>query len=773
MIRPLKLVVIAFTFITVDVSNLIAATDVRKVVNPANGHTYHLIKADDGLSGVTWTDAYTYAVRLGGNLVTINDAKENDWLVSTFADSPNLWTGLTDRHNEGVYRWSSGQPVGFTNWHPGEPNNMGGDEDYVHVSPAHGYWNDLRDVPELLPFYDPAYDATPVFGLAEVVPFSGPQNHLSTGVTDSGRQIDYGSFDNGTWVQTQSPSGYVGGVARVIEPHPDWFDPGQTARWVGPKDAIDGMSDLPAGTYVYENTFDYYPESKRLYSIEGWYGSDDGLVDIRLNDTVLVSGGGGFTSPSSFSESIQESLRPGANTLTVTIDNAITAGPSPTGFVLDAAISSTPYSTPTRENRIKVSPILPTPSAKNLVVITHGLFTDHTAFETGGWVRDMENAITERLGPQSDWTVVTYDWTADSKKFTLEDLKSLLTSRAKKHGYNLGQIVSDVGYDHIHLIGHSAGGVLITAAAEWIQSVSSDTELHLTYLDAYTLNGQLDWFGRIAANAEWVEHYINDDKLLPFTQSEISNTHTVNVTAERPSGEDGHAWPRLFYQETITEKNPDDWGDYGFPLSRESGFMAPNWNPASKYAVNNAVDLPLSTLVDSRPSPSITKTELAVVDYDTVATVTEGNVSVFGTEAHMQTASPAWFAAGITLEAPVDFVSLELDFASDVGAEGLFALYWNGEPIGTIDERYAFDGFHEYVFSIEDGEEGHHTLSFRLDPFTETDSVVSFRNVTFGSVTLVPEPSCLLLTLSAIGLSAYLASTRCTRNRIFARGRGQ
>lgn len=149
----------------------------KTAVNPANGHTYHLLHGD-GIHqvGLSWTEAEAEAIRLGGHLVAINDAAEQQWIVSTFpglpgpndvSDSYHLWIGLNDAETEGVMRWSNGDPVTYVNWHPGEPNNFGGDEDYVHLyNFANGAfaWNDAPDS-RLFPA-----SGGPMSALVEVIP---------------------------------------------------------------------------------------------------------------------------------------------------------------------------------------------------------------------------------------------------------------------------------------------------------------------------------------------------------------------------------------------------------------------------------------------------------------------------------------------------------------------------------------------------------------------------------------------------------------------------
>lgn len=71
-----------------------------------------------------WEQSQSEAESLGGNLVTINDAAENQWILDTFAE-PGLvaWIGLNDIVQEGVHEWVSGETVTYTNWSILEPNN--------------------------------------------------------------------------------------------------------------------------------------------------------------------------------------------------------------------------------------------------------------------------------------------------------------------------------------------------------------------------------------------------------------------------------------------------------------------------------------------------------------------------------------------------------------------------------------------------------------------------------------------------------------------------
>ena len=43
------------------------------------------------------------------------------------------------------FAWTNGDALTYTNWAGGEPNNFGGNENYVHTYANNGTWNDLAN----------------------------------------------------------------------------------------------------------------------------------------------------------------------------------------------------------------------------------------------------------------------------------------------------------------------------------------------------------------------------------------------------------------------------------------------------------------------------------------------------------------------------------------------------------------------------------------------------------------------------------------------------
>lgn len=103
------------------------------------GHRYRLINQK-----MNWQNAKAYCESLGGYLACVGSAEENAFLVS-LSPQESLWIGFTDEVTEGTFTWINGEPVVFTGWLTGEPNNTG-NEDYTELRPD-GTWNDYSNSP--------------------------------------------------------------------------------------------------------------------------------------------------------------------------------------------------------------------------------------------------------------------------------------------------------------------------------------------------------------------------------------------------------------------------------------------------------------------------------------------------------------------------------------------------------------------------------------------------------------------------------------------------
>lgn len=103
--------------------------------NNYNGHSYYR-----STGSAVWTTARTNCSNMGGHLVTITSAGEQNFLYTLW---PSGWIGLTDEVIEGTWKWVTGETYSYTNWNSGEPNNSG-NEDYVQFV-TNGRWNDLNN----------------------------------------------------------------------------------------------------------------------------------------------------------------------------------------------------------------------------------------------------------------------------------------------------------------------------------------------------------------------------------------------------------------------------------------------------------------------------------------------------------------------------------------------------------------------------------------------------------------------------------------------------
>ena len=94
------------------------------------GHYYYLLGATN------WTTSEFWATQLGGHLVTVNTANEQNWVFDNFANyggvNRNLWIGLTN--GAAKFNWAGGQTnVAYTNWLAGQPLTTGGTRNYAFI----------------------------------------------------------------------------------------------------------------------------------------------------------------------------------------------------------------------------------------------------------------------------------------------------------------------------------------------------------------------------------------------------------------------------------------------------------------------------------------------------------------------------------------------------------------------------------------------------------------------------------------------------------------
>lgn len=421
------------------------------------------------------------------------------------------------------------------------------------------------------------------------------------------------------------------------------------------------------------------------------------------------------------------------------------------------------------------APALPTPSANatGLVLITHGWNSNATS---GSWVANL--ASTERGAIQNsgtnDWDVVAYDWSIQAKT----DNPVQAANNAATIGFELGRILTSSQYQQIHIVAHSAGAWMADAIARQLKG--SGKTIDITFLDAFVPFSVPN--PTLGKNARFAEQYM--DRRLPAyeetlgraanpfwlngrTGVSLSNAFNVEVSQRDPNWDPNyliqpreslawHEWPHDFYNQSLGS-------EWGLDLSPELGRVPSHTDP--NFARNTTVELSRLTPV---ASPTANSTPMYYRRQDTVLTPSgltyqfgelDGS-KIDGTSIQFRTHSPNWFAAIVPVNNVVNAVEFDMRFTSDLGAEGLLSVYWDGSLIGTIDERYAASELQHYVFELPGiYNTNEYTLAFRLDPYSPVSSSVVIDNMTtsYSGMIELPEPSSLL------GLVAVMHILICRR----------
>ena len=127
-------------------SELPAAADAPAVDTPPTGcpsdalafggHHYKVFDHDG-----TWHEAKARCEAMGGRLACIETEAEQRFIAG-LADGRYLSIGATDEAEEDHWAWINGSPFAFTSWLDGQPNNYGGEENYLATYDG-GDWVDV------------------------------------------------------------------------------------------------------------------------------------------------------------------------------------------------------------------------------------------------------------------------------------------------------------------------------------------------------------------------------------------------------------------------------------------------------------------------------------------------------------------------------------------------------------------------------------------------------------------------------------------------------
>lgn len=231
--------------------------------NPGNGHWYY------HTNPAPWTGLEPLAISKGGHLATVNDGAENDWLRDTFTVNDNgMAIGLNDAAVEGTFVWASGEPVTYTNWQSGQPDNAG-DEDYALLNSA-GEWEDHTDC-----------NAGAYRGVIEVDTVQLP-GVIAGPIRNPGNCHDYYITESGTWIEQQLKAESLGGNLVTIDDSAEneWvranfanYNKQQQPIWIG-------MSD-----FATENMFEWADGSPVAYT--NWASGEPN--NLGNEDYVMMS----------------------------------------------------------------------------------------------------------------------------------------------------------------------------------------------------------------------------------------------------------------------------------------------------------------------------------------------------------------------------------------------------------------------------------------------------------------------------------------------------
>jgi WD40 repeat protein len=253
---------------------------------------------------MTWSDAQAYAEGNLGNLVTIESAEENQWILDSFEwmDLPSneewaglneyVWTGYNDLDNDSVYEWSSGSFSAFTNWRAGEPNHASNVENIACINSIfNGLWDDIADyvliygLVEREPVVEQVSTINAHSGTIWAVDYSPDGKLIASGGTDNVLKI----WDSVSGELLQSLTGHNGWIIDLT------FSPDGSQILTAGEDDVAILWDVATGNQIQRFPESYPGRGSSLWSVDFTpdgskicTGSENGNVKIWDKDSGSV-----------------------------------------------------------------------------------------------------------------------------------------------------------------------------------------------------------------------------------------------------------------------------------------------------------------------------------------------------------------------------------------------------------------------------------------------------------------------------------------------------
>ena len=116
---------------------------------PYKNSCYEFIQRSRSVRPLTWEDARIYCRALDGDLVSIGDRSESEFINKQLRSlvSDVYWLGLkrtSSGDNAKGWAWSDGTLLNFSKWAHDEPNNWQNNENCAEIFSNSGYWNDVN-----------------------------------------------------------------------------------------------------------------------------------------------------------------------------------------------------------------------------------------------------------------------------------------------------------------------------------------------------------------------------------------------------------------------------------------------------------------------------------------------------------------------------------------------------------------------------------------------------------------------------------------------------